>query len=159
MYNLEIEKKQRYKLIAIAASLMIVIVFLVVAIVVVTNGKAGKNNIGGIDNGEFAMVEGDENAKSEEVVEGADNGEATEAENTETESTESENGSVIGAISTEISEGNENSAAESTPKEESSAETTDHLPKTGAEDLLPIALMLGMFTIWATSAVMAKREG
>ena len=140
MYNLEIEKKQRHKLIIIAISMVIVIVLLIVAIVAVATGKSGKKSIGGTGNGEFAIVS--EDAESTEKTEAK-----TEQETKETEAkTEDTKSATVGAISTK------------TVETTTVTSTSKSLPDTGPADLLPLAATLGLMTAGATALVMKKRE-
>ncbi len=57
MYNLEIEKKQKHKLITIVISMVIVIILLVVAIVAVTTNKSNQAGIiGENENDDFSII-------------------------------------------------------------------------------------------------------
>ena len=57
MNNLEIEKKQRQKLITIVASMVAVILLLVTAIAVVALGKNDEQSDANTENGEFSIID------------------------------------------------------------------------------------------------------
>ena len=116
MTNLEIETKQRQKLIVIAAGMAIIVVLLVGAIIMVACNKKNDHGITGIENGEFTIV-GDEQ-KTEEP----------KADST------------------------------TTINDDAKDSQTESLPATGATDLLPLALILGVLTTGATALAMNKRE-
>lgn len=130
MYNTEIDKKERNKIIAIAAAAATLILVLVVAIIVVATKKPAEN-IGGNENSSFAIEEENE-------------GEAVEEPTEETESGASE----LGSLTTETI------VAEEPTTDKAPAE----IASTGPEDILPVALVLGILTTAATAVVMKKAE-
>ncbi len=134
MYNLEIEKKQRRKLIAITLCMVAVIVVLIVAIALVVAGKSSnKPAISDAEAGEFSLV--DDSAKTEEKK--------TETEaKTETKA----EASTIGKISTQ------------TKPEAAPTEIATSVPSTGPEDLLPVALLLGALTTGVSALALNKRK-
>ena len=132
MYNLEIEKKQRRKLIAITLCMVAVIVVLIVAIALVVAGKSSnKPAISDAEAGEFSLV--DDSTKTEEKKTEAKTETKTEA-------------STIGKISTQ------------TKPEAAPTEIANSVPSTGPEDLLPVALLLGALTTGVTALALNKRK-
>lgn len=124
MDNLEIEKKQKQKLITIVISMVTVILLLVTAIAVVALGKNDEQGNADAENGEFSII---------------DEGEGKDDLATKEKKTEAK----VVKISTQTTMG---------PGIE------DVLPETGATDLLPLALILGVLTTGATALAMNKRE-
>lgn len=126
MTNLEIETKQRQKLIVIAAGMAIIVVLLVGAIIMVACNKKNDHGITGIENGEFTVV-GDEQKTEEPKV-----------EESKTEEPKADSTTTI--------------------NDDAKDSQTENLPATGATDLLPLALILGVLTTGATALAMNKRE-
>ena len=137
MYS-ETEKKERRKIITIIVVTVVLILALLVAIVVTATGKH-KTNIGEGNNSAF-MIDGENKAGE------------TSADNEGDDASGA--GSDIANLG-EISTGSDTSDTDDDAPEVSSV---SDLPSTGAEDLLPLALVLGAITTLATSLAMAKRE-
>lgn len=142
MYNTDVDKKERQKIIAIATATAGLILALVIAIIVVAVQRPSEN-LGGEENGSFSISEGTEDQKP------AEDEKPEESEGSESE----DEGSKLGEISTK---------PETTVPEVPGESTTDKMPEeitsTGPADVLPMALMLGVLTSVATAAVMKKAE-
>ena len=149
MYNtLETEKKQKHKLLAIAGVMLAVIIVLIAGIIVIANGKTTKKTIGSDEQGsEFAITES-ESKKTDTSKKTSTTEESTSKKTSETTSTDESK--TKSSSSTTTSKSGDDSSA--------SAKTAETMPKTGPEDLVPIALVLGMLTTVVTAVAMHKRE-
>jgi len=140
MYN-ETEKKERRKIIAIIIATVVLILALVAAIVITATSKS-RRNVGEGENSSFVIADEYITGKKEEESENKSE------EETKSSEEDSAKASDLGKISTESDE----KAIDSAP----AVSSVSSLPETGAEDLLPLALLLGATTTFATSLVMNK---
>jgi len=137
------DKKQRTRIIAIATFVAVVILLLIVAIIVTATSKSAKNNTAekGIDEPTTVVAEAQPSEDG-----GENDGNSIGTISTETEDEQSNNGGADVSISA-----NANVSVEV-------VDTSDKMPTTGPEDVLPIALVLGALTMFVSSSALAKRE-
>ena len=140
MYNqVQAEKKERRKIIAVATIAVAIILILIAAIVVVATRKTARN---GASNGNTA-VQVDSNEKKDENKSEESNPKESESDNP-----------MMGELSTTTE-----TKEETKPTNSVAAESSDSpIPTTGPEDYLPIALMAGMLVTYLTSRKLAKEE-
>ena len=129
-YQTDVEKKERRRIIMISIAAAALILILLIAIIVVAAHKSSKNN--DISKQTYSAFEKKEDTNIEKKKE-----EKTEVEVKTEEKTEDKP-----VISTETTTSTANS----------------DMPNTGPEEVLPLALVLGLGTTYAASAVMAKRN-
>lgn len=152
-YQEEADKKEKRKIIAVVTTVTVVILILIVAIILVATNKTSRSQ----RNVEYVSSE----SKEDEQIAEQTSDEAIEEDDADEAQEES---SVIGELTTEKSTGNgeENTSEESVPATSVNAvvvaESSDNMPATGAEDLLPLALMLGAAAVYIGSRKFAKEN-
>ena len=139
-YQEELNKKERHKIIAVATVALTLILALIVAIIVVATKKSDRTSVVNEENVAFEMT--DENKE-------------------ETKKNKEEENKNIGLFSTDKKEEKEEEQKEE--KKETVSETpaviaSDDMPSTGPEDILPVALLIGMIVAYTSSAVLVKRD-
>lgn len=133
----ELDKKERRKIIAAATVTTALILILLVAIIVVATKKSSQASVSEPENVAFEL---------------------TESEEETTEKNAEEKTETIGVISTEQSETKVEETIENTEVITTELAISEELPTTGAEEILPIAILLGAFVAYLSSAVLAKKE-
>lgn len=146
MYQNEVEKKEKRKIIATVTVATAVILILIAAIIVVATEKAHTNTSQQAETSQTVT----EPANDAEVTESAEAAESTESAENAGENTE--NSAVVGTLTTEEYVFDETTGASVT------AETSAEMPTTGAEDLLPLGLVAGMLVAYLVSRKITKED-
>ena len=132
-YQSETDKKNRRRLLIVGAATVALILILIISIVAVASKKSKSNadKIGSQTSSETISEPG-----SEGEGEGDD-------KKTETLTTETKKNEPVAVVST-------NPTVDAAPASD--------MPTTGPEEILPLAMVLGMGAMYASSAVIAKKN-
>lgn len=160
MYNqVEVEKKERRKVIIVAAVTAGVILLLIVAIIVVAVNKSARKEDSG--SATFSMTSDESSASA-----------ANETGESKAEEPEAKSGTAVsGKLSTEAGDksSSENTGGTSAKKTDdknsggangnnSSAGASSAIPSTGAEEVWPLALVLGMLVTAVSSRMLLQKS-
>ena len=132
-YQSEADKKNRRRLLIVGIATFVLILILVISIVAVASkkSKSSADKIGSKTSTETIVEPGTE--------------EGSDGNKSETLTTETKKEEPVAVV-------------ETNPTISTTVTTTSDMPTTGPEEILPLAIVLGMGAMYASSAVIAKKN-